>query len=198
VEPPAERPGFVLSLPLSVAVPGGELAEGVNASSFGAGMGFGVLLGFYATEHLGVLGGFSGSHSHQGVSNCAPNAECKGYRYQVPVVVQYALRNRKEGLYFQGGLGFASTYGIVAGNEALTVSAPFDLKLGVGYRLPVRFDGQRDKPSRHGLELFAQFDYGQFDRVSETSRTRGELESDIARPSSHHLIELGVAFHWTP
>jgi hypothetical protein len=185
-------------LPLTITVPGGELAEGVSASSFGSGFGYGILLGFYATEHFGILGGVSGSHSHQGVANCAPNDDCSGYRYQIPIVAQYALRNRKEGLYFQGGLGFASTYGVVTEDATMTVSAPFDVKLGLGYRIPVRMDGERDRPSRKSLQLFAQFDYGKFDRVTETDRTRGELEGDIARPATHYLAEFGVAFHWTP
>jgi hypothetical protein len=200
VEPPNEERGFVLNFSSTIVVPAGEFSEGVDASSFGAGVGFGALFGVYATEHLGVLGGFSGSVSHQGYSDCKVKDDCKGTRFQLPVVAQYALRNRKEGLYFQGGLGFASTFTIrVDGDGYLTVSSPFDVKLGLGYRVPAGIFGPpRDKPSRSGVDLFAGFDLGQFQHVSASSRRSGELDSDIARPAMHYLLEIGAAFHWTP
>ncbi|MET0593717.1 MAG: hypothetical protein ABW133_13520 [Polyangiaceae bacterium] len=200
VEPENEQRGWVLSLPATIAVPGGQFAEGLDASSFGVGAGFGVLFGYYASEHFGILGGLTGSTSHQGFSDCRPKNDCKGVRYQFPVVAQYALRNRKQGLFLQGGFGFASTYSITQeGDGRFTVSAPFDVKLGFGYRIPqgALAKTPATKPSRWSVDLFGQFDFGQFQSVSG-STSRGRVDTDIAQPATHYLAEFGVALHWTP
>ncbi len=189
-----------MSVPTTIVVPGGELSEGQDASSFGAGVGLGLLLGYYATEHFGILGGLIGSTSHQGLSGCKSKDECKGARYQFPLLAQYALRSRKEGLYFQGGFGFASTYRVIVEDAGtLTYSAPFDVKVGLGYRMSTgMLGGPRDKPSRWSLDLLTQFEFGQFQSVAGSTVTRGSFDGDIARPASHYLAEFGVALHWTP
>ena len=164
---------------------------------------FDLKLGGYVTPHLGIMGGLQagvGSMWEGCVDTCA-NAG----HFQIPVVVQYAFKDRSQGAYVEGGLALLSTYVASTDSktqsdlppEKLALSSPFDLKLGVGYRIPV--STAKDKPSTSAFDIRLGADVGQF-RTVAYENIAGSVEGDIAsdRQATHFNIGLSAGYHISP
>jgi len=195
-EPENELRGFVLDFGTGLLVPWGEYSQGSSASSFGLGAASTVKVGVYVSPHIGLGGGVRFSYKHPGSSSCnnQEKENCGGYTYQFPLMAEYAFGTRKTGPYAVAGLGLLSTYRAYGFAHTLKVSSPFDYKLGFGYRWSQHaVAGNRDRPSRLSFDVYANFDFGQFDH--------GESDGhafEIASPSMHYMAELGAALRWTP
>lgn len=193
VKPATAGRGFVLTIGSGAAFLGGQITK--QAPIAGAQMTVDVRIGAYFTEHLGVLAGVQGG---QGALFAGCASKCtNAVSYQIPIVVQYSLTNRRRGLYFDAGLGLLSTY---AGStpkeessvETIEVRSIADAKLGIGYRF-----GRNT--SATGMDLRFGADVGQFDKVDYHSRA-GNVDGDIQPEGKalHYAFALTVGYHFTP
>lgn len=194
---PAGR-GFVMTVGTGASYLGGDFAKQLRIA--GAQMNFNLRIGAYFTERFGVLAGVQGGYGSL-TEGCS--AKCSdGYSYQLPVLVQYSLRDRRRGVYFEGGVGLLSTYGGSSKNaaspESLMVRSDADVKLGIGYRA-APFDAKTGKDSASGLDIRFGVDVGRFDRVEYTSLD-GSVDGDIAHDmrATHFVLGLGIGYHFTP
>lgn len=192
--PEAGLRGVSFGVGTSIVVPGGKYASGVGMGDFGPGMGVSFMLGAYVSRHLGLVAGVRASHQHQGFSNCSGETDegkCGGLSYQFPVMVQFAFRDRKDGLYLQSGLALASTYMAHGNATVLTASSPFDYKFGVGYR-----HTEALAPRRFGIDGYLNVDVGRFSEIS-LDRVGPDLKGQIDRKAIHAAVELGVSMLWS-
>lgn len=199
IAPGSAGRGFVLTFGSGLSYLGGDLAK--TAPIGAAQLTFDVRIGGYFTERFGVMAGVQGGYGamFEGCSSTCSNA----FSYQIPIVAQYSLRDRRRGVYFEGGLGLLSTYGGSSGKdasspEALEVVSPVDLKLGIGYRF-ARIDPTSAKDTTTGVDMRLGMDVGQFDRV-EYHSVDGSVDGDI-RPemkAMHFAFGLSVGYHFTP
>jgi hypothetical protein len=175
VPPTATAPGIIFGFGSGGSYLGGAVAEEVGISALFVDVD--VHVGAYVSRHVGFTVGI---HVGYGAlfDGCA--AECStAYRYQVPVMAQYAMDDRRRGVFFEGGLAFVPTYfgrtkdAPTGESELLHVSSPFDLKLGIGYRLP-----SGPAPQAGSLEARLGVDVGRFASV-EYSSGAGSVRGDI-------------------
>ena len=141
------------------------------------------------------------SIKHQGYSGCNENTDkdpCGGYTFQFPVMIQYALIDRKVGPYVQAGLAFGSTYAFYGPGGAVKMKSAFDYKVGVGYRLGSGSFATLRGPSRLSVDLYANLDFGQFDHIKATTGIRS-IDADVAdgRGAMHYMLDIGLALHFT-
>jgi hypothetical protein len=205
-----EGSGFVLGLtPGMLVVPGGKLFDGGSAadmSGFGPGLGGELSGAYYFTPNVGLKLGLRYTFDHKGLEGCqglgssTGNSSCNGSTFQLPVTVQYALQNRKRGLYLEGGIGLLTSYsmGVSQGDatEQLTFHNDFlEGKLGGGYRIPFT---QKDGPSRFGADIFAQADFGQFNMMTLSQTGAASQTADVDQKAFHYMVAIGVALHVTP
>lgn len=189
-------PGFVLTLGSGASFLGGQITK--QAPIAGLQVTFDVRIGAYFTEHFGVLAGVQGGTGPL-FAGCA--AKCtSGYSYQFPIVAQYSLTDRRRGLYFDGGVGFLSTYGGSTpkdtpseAKETVQVGSIADAKLGIGYRVATKND------SKTGMDIRLGADFGQFEKVDYRSNTAG-VEGDIQPEAKalHYAFVLTIGYHFTP
>ncbi len=193
-------PGFVLTVGSGVAYLGGNAAQSVAVS--GAQVTFDIRLGGYLTNRFGILAGAQGGYGalFEGCSSVCSNA----YSYQLPVVAQYALRDRRRGVYFEGGLAFLSTYGASTGKdekspETLELASSFDFKLGIGYRIAGQPEPSTRKDVATGMDIRLGLDVGEFKRLEYRS-VGGDVAGDIApsKADTHFALGLAVGYHFTP
>ena len=193
VKPGSAGRGFVLTLDSGAAFLGGQITK--QAPIAGAQMTLDLRIGAYFTEHFGVLAGVQAGHGAL-FAGCA--AKCtNAVSYQIPIVAQYSLTDRRRGLYFDAGLGLLSTYAASTPKEessveTIEVRSIADAKLGVGYRF-----GRND--SATGMDLRFGADVGQFDKVDYRSRA-GNVDGDIQpeMKALHYAFALTVGYHFTP
>jgi len=197
---PSAGPGLVLGISSGFTGLGGSLAEG-------AGVGaplitFGLSVGGYVTRHVGLIAGVQGGYGAL-TAGCAGDC-ANAFAYQIPLVAQYAFEDRSRGVYVEGGFALLTTYGGStdtkknpdASPETIKMSAPFDLKLGAGYRVSL---GPKNKVSTTGLDLRLGVDLGQFTSLEYRSvgvDVSGEIASD--KRALHVAVGFGVAYHFSP
>lgn len=114
------------------------------------------------------------------------------------------VRGPHRGVYVEGSLALLTTNAGStdmkkhpdASPEAIEMSAPFDLKLGVGYRVPL---GANDKVSTTGLDIRLGVDLGQFTKL-EYESVGGDVEGEIAseKRALHVAVGIGVRYHFAP
>jgi hypothetical protein len=184
--------GFAFGLGFDVLIPGGAIASGVDMGDFfGVQSGASLMLQGYAHKNFGLLFGVRASFDSTGGDLC--NNECKGYSFQVPVLVEAAFKNRKEGFYLNAGAGFATRYAVSGGGVMLTArnDGP-ELKLGLGYRLV--FNDARNV----GLSFFGGLDHGAFNYLEISGGGNGTTSGAIAssRTAAHNTFELGAQVSW--
>lgn len=196
----AAGPGFVVTVGSGLAYLGGSAAQSIPLA--GAQMTFDLRVGGYLTNHFGILAGVQGGYGalFEGCSSVCSNA----YSYQLPVVAQYALRDRRRGVYFEGGLAFLSTYGASTGKEektpeALELAANADFKLGVGYRIASQPEPRAQKDVMTGVDIRFGVDFGEFKRL-EYRTVGANVAGDIAptKTDTHYAFGLSVGYHFTP
>ncbi|MBX3207321.1 MAG: hypothetical protein KF764_19900 [Labilithrix sp.] len=198
-EPPTAGTGFVLTIGSGAGFLGGEAVEGIDIAS--ALVTFDVKLGGYLTPQFGIMAGLQGGYGAL-IEGCAGTCS-NGYAYQIPVVAQYAFKDRSRGAYVEGGLALFTTYGGSTKSdsgdspEALKVSAPVDFKVGAGYRFPM--GAASDKAATTALDLRFGADLGQFKKV-EYSSVGGSVDGDIAsaHQAMHFALGLSVGYHFAP
>ena len=200
-ERPSAGPGFVMTLGSGGSYVGGAIVEGV---ALGAGLvTFDLKLGGYITPHVGILAGVQGGFGAL-FEGCSGTCS-KAVHYQIPIVAQYAFEDRTKGAYLEGGIGIVSTYRASTDSEknpdqapeSLEASAPFDFKLGVGYRIPI--SAVRDKVATSAFDLRLGADLGQFKKIDY--RTVGvELAGDVVndRQAMHFALGFSAGYHFAP
>ncbi len=198
-DPPSAGPGFVLVLGSGLGFLGGKAAEGIDVS---AGLvTFDLQLGAYVSQHVGIMAGVRGGYGAL-IDGCAGSCT-KAFAYHLPVVVQYALKDRSRGAYFEGGLALFTTYGgstdTASGDspETLKVSAPIDLKLGAGYRIPM--NATPEKAATTAFDLRFGVDLGQFKSL-EYGSVAGSVKGDVLseRQAMHFALGLSAGYHFSP
>lgn len=194
-------PSFVLAFGGGVSVVGGSIAEDIGLGGLLTTLD--VKAGAYFTPRFGVLAGVQAGYGllWEGCSETCLNA----VHYQFPVVAQYAFEDRRRGVYVEGGFGFVSTYLASTDSskqpdvptETLSLSTPFDFKLGVGYRIPG--PSQDGKPATNAVDIRLGIDFGKF-RSLEYKSIVGEVEGDIRseRQATHFNIGLNAVYHFAP
>lgn len=187
-ERPPAGSGFVFAVTSGIDVLAGEIGKGVDVGA--AYVSVDVKAGYFVTSHLGFVAGVRGGYGMTW-EGCK---ECSALSVQVPVMAQYAFGDRRHGAYVDGGLALFSTY--AAGNpkegETLSMSTPFDVKLGLGYRV----GGQvtRDNPSpRSSLDMRLGLDLGKFASLAY-GNAAGEVDGEIAkeRQALHYVVGLSA------
>lgn len=185
----ASPTGAVFDFGMSGGALGGSLAEGIDLGGFLGG--FELRAGGYVSEHVGIIGGLSAGTGSLG-EGCA--AKCNNvFHYALPVVVQYAFEDRTRGAYVETGFKLLPTVKASSGDgggESLAMSGLLDVKLGVGYRIPVAVGA---------LDLRAGFDFGEFNQIKYESLA-GSVEGEIVeeRRALHYVASLGVGWHFAP
>ena len=192
--------GFVLVLGSGLGFLGGKAAEGIDVS---AGLlTFDLQLGAYVSQHVGFMAGVRGGYGAL-IDGCAGSCT-KAFAYQLPVVAQYAFNDRSRGAYLEGGLALFTTYGgstdtATTGDspETLKVSAPIDLKLGAGYRIPM--GATAEKASTTAFDLHFGLDLGQFKSL-EYGSVAGSVKGDVLseRQAMHFALGLSAGYHFSP
>lgn len=180
--------GLVLQFGAGVLAPAFAFAPGT--ATMGPGVSFDVRVGTYATPHLGVLVGFRGSYGHSG-GLCGD--ECsKGYSLQVPLMLQFAQRDRTRGAYLELGLGFGTTYGGSGDGFTYALSTPIEFKSGIGYRL----SGANDARRRLTLDLNLGMDIGS---MSHAKLRAGDVSYDgpIDKAPTHVVVALSLISHFS-
>lgn len=189
-EPPATRDVAASAAPssssaardLSFQLEPGVLLE--NTSSAHLEMALGGRVGKYVTPNIGVFGGLRGSigaDSGFGVLGL-----------QVPVLVEYALRDAKDGFYVTGGVGLMTLrhYDSAIFDVSADVISPVDGKLGAGVRVPRLFGSSAGAPS---LDVSMMLDVGYY----AIGRTAAYGESSSFAPNQlHETLALNVGLHW--
>jgi hypothetical protein len=195
VPPPQETPdngGFVARLGVGTLTPAGKYADvsGLGMQGFGTGQGIGFAAGYYLTRNVGLLAGGRYTFNHDGFENC--RSGCSGMTLQLPVLVEYATRDRKSGLYMQGGFGVLTRYSASVGTEEMIFSNDLlEYKLGVGYRF-----GLGPRPTEWSIDVGLGADFGQFNRA-EVKTTRGDASASIDTKAWHAAFGLSVAIFYT-
>jgi len=180
--------GAVLQFGSGVLVPASSFLPGL--STIGPGMAFDLRVGAYATPHLGIVAGFRGSYGHK-MGGCGEGC-AKGYSLQVPIMLQFAQKDRARGLYGELGLGFATTYGGSGDGYTYSVSSPVELKLGMGYRL----SGANDTRSSLTLDLNFGMDIGKVDKAKLTTGA-ARYEGSVDNASTHLVVALSLISHFS-
>jgi hypothetical protein len=198
---PSAGAGFFLVGGTGLSVLGGSIGEGVGVGA--ALMTVELKLGGYITQHFGVLGGVKGGYGAL-TAGCAGTCS-NAVSYQFPVLAQYAFQDRTRGFYVEGGLALVTTYAGSTdskkdpnqGPEVITMSAPVDLELGVGYRIPSA--AKPEKAATGGLDLHVTLDIGQFKSLEYKARGV-DVSGDIARDQQalHVAVGLGVGYVFAP
>lgn len=191
---PAGR-GFVLTIGSGASFLGGQAAQGVDVA--GGQMTFELRMGAYFTRHVGIVAGAQGGYGFL-AKGCSSHCE-NAVSYQFPLLVQFAPRDRQRGVYFEAGFAalptyLASTDGKGGGSpETLSLSAPIDWKLGVGFRVP------RKDSNKGAFDVRLGIDLGKFDHV-ESRTVNGDAVGDIApnKMAMHFALGLSAGWHFTP
>lgn len=189
--------GFVVGMSSGPTVLAGQIAEGLAVG--GVLATFNLRLGGYVTPHVGILAGLQGGYGAL-LDGCSGLCD-KAFSYQIPVVVQYAFRDRRRGAYVDAGLAFVSTYSASTNKpgaaEKIEMSSPVDIKLGAGYRFGLK--NTTNKAEAQALDLRFGLDFGKFKKLSYQT-TVGSVEGDIvdARQASHYAIGLSVGYQFAP
>ncbi len=186
--PEVKPTGFVLQFGTGVLVPASSFAPGT--STVGPGLAFGLRLGGYATPHFGILVGLRGSFGHD--SGICGDPCDKGYSLQVPVMLQFAQKDRARGLYGEVGLGFGTTYGGSGHGVTYELSSPLELKLGTGYRVSGANGARRSAT----LDLNFGMDIGALDHAKLTAGT-AKYDGSIDKPSTHVVVALSLIAHFS-
>lgn len=198
---PSAGTGFVLVFGTGASLLGGSIADRLGVGA--ALMTVELKLGGYITQHFGVMGGVKGGY---GALTAGCSGDCtNAFSYQFPVVAQYAFHDRSRGFYVEGGLALVTTYAASTDTtkhpeqspETIKVSAPVDLELGVGYRLPTA--SKPEQAATSGFDLHVTLDIGQFKSFQYKS-VRGDVSGDIAgdKQALHVAVGLGVGYHFAP
>lgn len=187
--PPEVKPtGLVLQFGSGVLAPASSFAPGTR--TIGPGIAFDLRLGGYATPHVGILVGFRGSFGHD--SAICGDACDKGYSLQVPVMLQFAQKDRARGLYGEIGLGFGTTYGGSGKGVTYELSSPLELKLGVGYRVAGANGARRNAT----LDLNFGMDIGKVDHAKLTASTV-KYDGSIDDASTHVVVACSLIAHFS-
>jgi len=198
---PRARPGFAMAVGTGFNYLGGAVAKDIDLGA--ALVTVDLKLGGYVTPHVGIMAGLQ-----VGVGSmwdgCSDTCGSAGH-LQFPIVVQYAFKDRSQGAYVEGGLGLLSTYVASTDSrtqsdvppEKLSLSSPVDVKVGVGYRIPV--SAARDKASTSAVDIRLAADVGQFRKLAYEN-IAGSVEGDIAsdRQATHFIIGLSAGYHFAP
>lgn len=194
--PGAGRGGFFLGVGVSMVVPAGQYEAGSKIRSFDVGLGGTLLLGVFFNHRIGLLAGGRISGKHVGKFECPSDFKeadlCGGSSAQVPILLQLAFKDRREGPYVQAGPALFpsySSYASYADKIEMKASGLMDFKVGVGYRAT--------QSNLFGLEFFANMDVGKFSKYS--SKYGGQQTSgEISRKAIHYFFETGLMLHWAP
>lgn len=186
---PAGR-GFVFAVTSGIDVLTGEIGKGVDVGA--AFVSVDVKAGYFFTPHLGFVAGVRGGYGMTW-EGCK---ECSALSVQLPVMAQYAFGDRRHGAYVDGGLALFSTY--AAGNaqpgkaETLSMATPFDVKLGLGYRVGGKPTHENASP-RSSLDMRLGLDVGKFASLAY-GNAAGDVDGDIAkeRQAFHYVIGLSA------
>lgn len=182
-------PGFVLSAGTSTGALLGRAAVAAPVGAIYAALDLKV--SYYATTHVALQAGLRAGSGFD-VAGCD---DCRSTHFQVPVVSQYAFDDRSRGLYLDGGIGILSTLAMKAEGERLTFRSPVVLKLGIGYRMPIKkVQGRADNQA---IDVRLGFDWGSFASASY-ERGPAEASADIARRAAHYDIGLGASYAFMP
>jgi hypothetical protein len=201
VRPSAGR-GFVFSLSAGLGVLTGEIAKRVDVG--GAYATLEGRAGYFVTPHLGIFAGVQGGYGGlwSGCSGTCDNA----LSFQFPVGMEYAFADRTRGVFVDAGAAVLSTYlastkadanGTDDSPETLTMSTPFDFKIGAGYRFGPF--GSSTKDAKQSIELRLGVDFGQFKSV-EYKSVLSDVDGDISdsRQAFHYVVGLSVGTSLAP
>jgi hypothetical protein len=191
-----ERPGVTFRFNGGFMVPTGNFAEGTESITkyFGPGAALTLLLGYYVTPHFGVLGGVQASYGHTGHCENRSSDGCIGYTLQVPVVAEYAFRNRQRGVVVLAGLGLLTQYRGIAGADSISFTNGLaEAKLGLAYRFVLT---PAEQQTSRGLEINLTTDIGRFSAADLEIRGR-RVSGDITKPAVHatFLLTVGATFN---
>lgn len=167
---------------LSFQLEPGVLLE--NTSSAHVELALGGRVGKYVTPNVGVFGGLRGS--------MGADSGFAVLGLQIPVLVEYALRDRKDGFYVTGGVGLLTLrhYDSAIFDVSADVISPVDGKLGAGMRVPRLFGRGAGAPS---LDVNVMLDVGYY----AIGRTAAYGESASLAPNQlHETLALNIGLHW--
>ena len=149
----AGRPRF-LDLGVGLGVIGGLLMQGQSVG--GEFFLLDARVGGYFTRHWGVLVGIQGGYGML-TAGCLGSCD-KAVAYQFPLVVEYALNDRRHGPYFEAGVALVPTYAGAPPRATLSIEPRgadrfFYVRLQTGRRIshhvPERPDDRLQAGSRH-------------------------------------------------
>jgi hypothetical protein len=191
-EPPA-GPGLLVDLGTGLGILAGSLTQSTGVGGIYALLDLRV--GAYFAQNWGILLGVQGGYG--GLTSGCSSSCSNALAYQFPLVVQYAVWDHRHGLYLEAGLALVPTY-LASTNdttdssspETLTMSAPFDYKLGGGYRINV---------SGRILDIRLSIDVGQFAHLHDNSAA-ADVDADIpdGKRQTHVSLLLGVGYVIAP
>jgi hypothetical protein len=103
--------------------------------------------------------------------------------------MQFAAKDRNQGIYGELGLGFATTYAVSGGGTTFTVSSPTEFKLGAGYRI--------DRPASNATaDINLGMDIGTMETAklsSASARASGAVEG----APTHVVLALSIIAHFS-
>lgn len=179
----------------------GAPAKGVDDLS-AYGVALGGHAGYYFTRHLGVLAGAEVSLGATGKGCVAVNDSGKGcgsMSLKLPVVLQYAITDRRHGAFFEAGASLINYHVFTAtpapdAFQSVELFSPVDLALGAGYRM-----GGSISNTKLPIEITLRTDIGQYTSITETLKLKStEVASgykffDAGDRAFHVAVVLGAA-----
>jgi hypothetical protein len=194
--------GFVLSVAAGMTVLGGGIAQTWNVGAILSNVE--LKLGGYLSPHVGIMAGIQGAYG-TATAGCV-NRCGSAVAFQFPIVSQYAFQDRTRGVFLEAGIAVLPTYLASSGDsqdyprkapETLTVSAPFDVKLGLGYRIAGA--AEAGKAANASLEIRFGVDIGEFKSVQyATGSQRLDLEIDSEKRTLHGAVFIGLGYQYAP
>jgi hypothetical protein len=148
--------------------------------------------GYFFSPHVGLIGGVEGGYGHL-TTGCSDGSgkdsdECGSVSVKAPVLVQYAVDNRRRGAYFEGGVTAFNFYALTASDQVVTMFSPVDFSAGAGIRAPLSADPKAE-PSV--LDFHVRADVGMFTSGSY-SDSKVSASGDIQDKALHYAITLNV------
>lgn len=182
--------GALFEISAGAMYTGGSMASGVTLGTIEAVLAF--RGGYQFSRHLGLLGGIEAGSGYM-TTGCSDDSghdsdKCHAFSVKAPILVQYAVENRRRGAYVEGGVSAFNLYALTATDQVVTMFSPVDVSLGVGMRAPFRAD---PKAEPGVIDFHVRADVGMFTSGSY-SDSGASASGDIPDKALHYALTLNI------
>ena len=168
--------GWQLQGGTSASLLGGSIVKSVDLT--GLSVNADLLAGAYLTDHFGL---FAGARLGTGRATSGCDG-CGIVSVRLPLLMQWSIRDRLHGFYFDAGLSFLNYVGLSSKSDSLTIHGIADLEGGIGYRV------QHDRKS--SIDVRVGFAVGSY--------THADTEVPDGARATHYNIGIGTTYAFAP